>query len=173
MNKRSKNQKIRFFILALISIVVSPLYSQSLERVDIDENISIKMPHDYKTIKTGDSLTIVAFMQSGKLSIERFTLSEQLTNNHENKELDGLKYFVDGYIKGMDFGEEVSLFENTTVLLDKLEGRRIRYSLGNKGELCEVYFLITGRVMYEVKYCEDSEMPAEKSKAILSSIRHR
>ena len=161
--------KAKGILFLLFMIVFKVAFSQELQRIEIDENINIKIPIDYNQVEGGDTLTIVAFTTTGKLKIERINLSSNLNFSHED--VDGLKYFVDGYIKGMDFGVGLELFENSKGLLDGFQTRKIRYRVNSKEQIIETLFLVLDKQLYQFQYTENSLLLSEDTQIIFSSIR--
>ena len=160
---------MKTILLFLFILTFQPAFSQTWERVELDEHVSISLPGEVRKTGSGENLQITAITASGSISIKRSAIPDNLSNNNDT--IDYLSSFVAGNIKGMQFKNEVEEVENNSVALtNKVEARNVLLE-DQKGNLTQIYFFGINRTVYSVKFVEIEKPSDADRKKIFSSIR--
>src|SRR5688572_15434306 len=93
--------------LSLVFLVSQTSFSQTLERIDVDEKISIEFSGQITRGVPGDAVVLSALTSTGYLTITTIVLPDSL--GVDNGVVDVMKYFVDGYIGGMGGDESIQI----------------------------------------------------------------
>src|SRR5687768_13829339 len=141
---------MRIISLFLLTLTFHTAFSQAWEKIEIDEKVSITAPGQVTKALSEDYIKIATTTPFGKLTIERTTLADSIKFDAG---IDFLKYYADGYIKGMEFMEPIEIIENTGGFVNNVKTRNIlfRTKMGRLNQYC---FVTINRKMYLIKFNE-------------------
>ncbi|WP_296620772.1 hypothetical protein [Marivirga sp.] len=160
---------MKTILFLLLAITIHPAFSQTWKKINIDEKVSISKPGETNRVTSGENIEISAITASGNLSIERFTLPDSIEYN--DGKIDFLKYYSNGYIKGMEFSGKINKTENTSEL--QIDSGKVRSVLlkGNKENIIQIYFFVIDRKIYSIQFIENEAPSDSVRQKIFSSIQ--
>ena len=158
---------MRIITLLFLTLTFQTTFSQTWEKFEIDEKVSITIPGPVNKALSGNNIKVTTTTPFGYLTIERTSLPDSLKLDDR---IDFLKFYADAYVKGMEFSGTIEIIESTADLINNVKARNILFRTIN-GQLNQLCFVSINRKMYLIKFKEYLAPSDVERQKIFSSIQ--